>query len=84
MKKDISEILDVNTVNIVIGILYSHFGELLDDRDPNLVQWIVLLEDYCLSKGAQYDIMLDGIKRQENPKNSFGKNRRGDLNQRTK
>ncbi len=44
------DLLAVKAVYDAIGILYNHFGEPLNDRDPHLLQWLEHLQEYCMSK----------------------------------
>lgn len=45
------ELLAVKTVYEAISLIYLQFGDPLYDRDPRLVQWLELLQEYCMSKG---------------------------------
>lgn len=59
---NIKELMEVKTVLDALSLIYSQFGDPLSDRDPRLVEWVELLEEYSMSKDAQRIITDEEIR----------------------
>lgn len=62
---NLREVLAVKTVEDAIRLIYSHFGDPMYERHPELLKGVEALQNYVMSKDACFEILKERIKLEE-------------------